>query len=75
MVAPWAAKAATDSPAGIDAAVRPASRVRTTLWATPGTVSSRPTAAAPAASDETPGTISKSRPLARHQSICSPMAP
>ncbi len=56
-----AAKAATDSRGGMDAAVRPASRVRTTLWATAGTVSSRPRAAAAAARELTPGTISKSR--------------
>ena len=55
--------------------MRPASRVSTTLWATPGWVSSRPTAADAAASELTPGTISKSRSLATHQSICSPMAP
>ena len=75
MVVPWAAKAATDSPAGTPAPVRPASRVRTTLWATPGTVSSRPAAAAAAPSELTPGTTSNSRPLAAHQSTCSWMAP
>ena len=75
MVAPMAAKAATDSRGGIDALVRPASRVTTTLWATLGMVSSRPRAAAAAASELTPGTISKSRSWARHQSICSWMAP
>ena len=71
MVVRWPAKAATVSPGGIDAAVRPGSRVATSDWATPGTVSSRPTRAAAAASDPTPGTISQSRPAARHQSICS----
>jgi len=40
-------------------------------WATPGTVSSRATAALAAATEPTPGTISKSRSCARHQSTCS----
>ena len=75
IVVPWAAKAATDSRSGIEARVRPASLVSTTLWATVGIVSSRPTAAAAAASELTPGTISKSRSFATHQSICSWMAP
>jgi hypothetical protein len=48
--------------------------VATTDWATPGTVSSRATAALAAASDPTPGTISKARSCARHQSICSCIA-
>ena len=63
MVVPWAAKAATVSPSGMDAAVRPGSRVATSDWATPGTVSSRPTAAEAAASEPTPGTSSKRAPL------------
>ncbi len=75
MVAPCAANPATDSRSGIDAAVRPASRVSTTLCATVGMVSSRPSAAAAALSELTPGTISKSRSCATHQSICSWMAP
>ncbi len=52
----------------------PASRVSTTDCATPGTVSSQPAAAAVAATDDTPGTISNDRSLARHQAICSPIA-
>ena len=75
MVAPWGAKAPTPSRAGMDAAVRPASPVSTTLWLTPGTVSSRPTRAAAAATEETPGTISHDRCSDVHQSICSAMAP
>jgi hypothetical protein len=75
MVGRWAANAATDSVAGMDARVRPPSRVNTTLWATPGWVNSCPSAAAAPASEDTPGTISHARPADRHQSICSPMAP
>src|SRR5262249_18489535 len=75
MVAPSAANLATDSRAGTDAAVRSARRVSTTLWANPGTVSSRPTAAAAAATDDTPGTISKVRSCATHHATCSAMAP
>ena len=63
------------APGGIEAAVRPDRRVSTTLWLTPGTVSSRARAAAAAATDDTPGTTSKERCSARHQSICSAMAP
>jgi hypothetical protein len=76
IVVPCAANAATDSPAGIEHAVRPPpNRVWTTVCATPGTVNSWPSTAAAAATEPTPGTISKSRPLARHQLICSPIAP
>jgi len=64
-----------DTFAGIDACVRCASRVSTTLCATVGIVSSRPNAAAAALSELTPGTTSKSRSCATHQSICSWMAP
>jgi len=75
VVAPGVAWASTDSPAGIDAIVRRARRVCTTVCAIPGTVSSTPAAAAVAATDETPGTTSKARPLRRHHAICSAMAP
>src|SRR5262245_9062110 len=75
IVVPWAANAATVSRAGIDAAVRPPRRVRTTLWARVGIVSSRPIAAADAPSELTPGTISNARSLATHQSTCSWIAP
>src|SRR5512132_762639 len=71
MVVPWAANPATVSPAGIETAVRPGSRVAITDWATAGTVSSRATAALAAARDPTPGTISNARPWSRHQSTCS----
>ncbi len=53
-VAPVAAKLASFSPAGI-ADARPDMRVNTTLWATPGTVSSRPSSAAAAEKAGTPG--------------------
>ena len=75
MVAPWGAMAATPSPAGIDALVRPARRVAITLWLRVGTVSSRPSTAAAADTEVTPGTISKARSWSRHQSICSATAP
>src|SRR5918997_6182151 len=59
-------------PAGIDPAVRPPpSLVSTALCATPGTVSSTPALAAAAASEPTPGTISKVRSCSAHQAICS----
>src|SRR5918997_1147677 len=59
-------------PAGIDPAVRPPpSLVSTALCATPGTVSSTPALAAAAASEPTPGTISKARSCLPHQAICS----
>jgi hypothetical protein len=53
-VAPVAAKAASVSRSGM-ALARPEVRVRTTDWATPGTVSSRRSRAAAAAKDGTPG--------------------
>ena len=53
-VAPVAAKAASVSPSGMREA-RPETRVSTTLCATSGTVSSRPSAAAAAAKAGTPG--------------------
>ena len=53
-VAPVAPNAASVSPAGM-AEARPGTRVSTTLCATSGTVSSRPSAAAAAAKAGTPG--------------------
>ncbi len=53
-VAPVAANAASVSPSGMREA-RPEIRVSTTLCATSGTVSSRPSAAAAAAKAGTPG--------------------
>ncbi len=62
------------SRSGMEARVRPATRVITTDCATPGIVSSHPASAAAACIADTPGTTSKARSLARHQAICSPMA-
>ena len=56
-VAPVAAYAANDSPGGIGVE-RADARVRTTVCPTPGTVSSRFSAAAAAANAGTPGTTS-----------------
>ena len=53
MVAPWAAKQDTDSRSGTG--VRPAIRVITTLWETPGSVYSMPSAAAAPQKVLTPG--------------------
>ena len=56
-VAPGADSVRRSSPAGI-AVDRVATRVNVTVCATPGTVNSRPSAAAAAANAGTPGTIS-----------------
>src|SRR5215210_3329335 len=55
--------------------VRLARRVRITDCETSGTVNSRPMAAAAAPREETPGTISQSRPSSSQSSICSITAP
>lgn len=55
-VAPGLDSVVRSSPSGI-AVDRVATRVKVTVWATPGTVSSRPRAAATAANAGTPGTI------------------
>ena len=73
MVVPCSAKLLMSSPSGIG--VRLARRVRITDCETSGTVSSRPMAAAAAPRDETPGTISQSRPISSQSSICSITAP
>ena len=72
-VAPVRAKAAAVSPAGMG--VRPGVRVRTTLWLTPGRVSSRPSAAAAANTLLTPGTMTAPTPRSASAAICSAMAP
>ncbi|MNL87742.1 hypothetical protein D3C87_2170570 [compost metagenome] len=56
-VAPVAAKRASASPSGM-AEARPEVRVSTTDCATPGSVSSAPSAAAAAAKEGTPGVTS-----------------
>ena len=61
---------ARSSPGGIGVA-RAAMRVRITVWPTPGTVSSRRSAAAAAANAGTPGTISYGTPSASSRRICS----
>lgn len=61
-------------PAGIGV-LPPSNRVRITDWATSGMVSSRPTIAATAVNEETPGMISTARSRARHRSSCSCTAP
>ena len=73
---PVAANAPIDSRSGIEALVRLARRVTTTLWETVGIVSSRPASALPPPrATRRPGTISKERSRATHQSICSWIAP
>ena len=49
-------------------------RVSITVWPTPGTVSSRPSAAAAAANAGTPGTTSYGTPAASSRRICSATA-
>ena len=73
MVHPWAARAAMDSPSGTG--VRPAMRVRMTLWLTPGRVYSAPRAAAAPQKEDTPGVTSQGMPRASRASICSRTAP
>jgi hypothetical protein len=72
-VAPVAAKAASVSPGGMEEA-RPGVRVRITDWATPGSVSSAPSAAAAAAKEGTPGVTVHGMPMASSLRVCSPMA-
>ena len=69
-VAPVAAKDSNRSVSGI-AVERAWVRVRTTDWATSGTVSSRPTRAAAAAYAGTPGTTSQGTPAASRRRDCS----
>ena len=72
-VAPVRAKAAACSPAGMG--VRPGVRVRTTLWAVSGPVSSQPRAAAAANTLLTPGVMRTVMPRSASARICSSMAP
>src|SRR5712691_10757 len=73
-VAPLAARWSRRSPSGI-AEARVAVRVRITVCATPGSVSSRPSAAAAAAKAGTPGVTSNGMPRASRWRICSALAP
>ena len=72
-VAPVAASAASSSPGGIGVA-RAAVRVSTTVWPTPGRVSSWRSAAAAAANAGTPGTICHGTPAASSRRACSATA-
>ena len=61
------------SPSGTG--VRPAMRVMMTLWLTPGSVNSAPSAAAAPQKLDTPGVSSQAMPSLSRASICSRMAP
>ena len=70
IVVPCRANSLTSSPGGIGV-LPPPSRVSTTDCATCGIVNSRPTRAATAEKEDTPGTISTSRLNSAHRSTCS----
>ena len=55
--------------------MRPATRVRITVWVTSGSVSVSPAAATEAIADETPGTTAQSTPAAESGRVISISAP
>ena len=73
MAAPCRASSAMPWPFGTG--VRPAIRVKITVWLMPGRVYSAGMAAAAPQKLETPGVTSKGIAAARSKSICSRMAP
>ena len=73
MEAPWAASARACCPSGTG--VLPARRETISVWLTPGSVYSAPSAAEAANSELTPGTTSQSYPRCRSIAICSAIAP